>query len=98
MHAGIPHKKNQFVVIHRYTILQETEKTCLIVNRPRLKHGTFLRKYEDTQFFCGHKTLTGVFVTQLSINAEIWVWRIVWVTINCRFMSNMFLNNISYRI
>jgi hypothetical protein len=32
----------------------------------------FLRKYEDKQFFCGHTILTeGVFVTQLSSNAEI---------------------------
>jgi hypothetical protein len=25
----------------------------------------FLQKYKDKQFFCGHKILTGVFVSQL---------------------------------
>jgi hypothetical protein len=35
--------------------LQETEKTRPILNRPKFKHRTFLRNYEDKQFLCGRK-------------------------------------------
>jgi hypothetical protein len=36
---------------------------------------------KDKQFFCGHNILTeGAFVNQLSSNAGVSVWRIVWVT------------------
>jgi len=34
--------KQQFVITHRYTILQQTEKTRPILNRPALKHVVFL--------------------------------------------------------
>jgi hypothetical protein len=38
---------------------------------------------------CGHNILTeSVFVTQLSCNAEISVWQIVWVTANCCFIND----------
>lgn len=45
--------KQQFVVTYRYTILQETEKTWQIFNRPTLKHITFLQKQEKQFFFFG---------------------------------------------
>jgi len=52
----------------------------------------FYGDVRTSNFLCGHDTLTeGVFVTQLSINAEISVSRTVWVTTNCRFMSEMFV-------
>ena len=61
----------QFVVTHRHAVLRETEKIWQILNRPKLKHVRFLRKYETKQVFCGHSTLTeGVFVNRLNIGAE----------------------------
>ena len=40
------------------------------------------------QLFDGYKIQAGgVFVTQLSGNAGIWVRRIVWVTTDCRLIS-----------
>jgi len=57
--------KQQFFITHRYTILQQTEKTWPILNMPAFKHVTF-RKHQDKQFYCGHDIMTeGVFVTQL---------------------------------
>jgi len=50
----------------------------------------FLRKYKEKQFVCGHNILTeGVFVTELPRSAGISVWRIVWVTASCCFMSDV---------
>ena len=50
----------------------------------------FLRKYKEKQFVYVHNIWTdGVFVTELPSNAEISVWRIVWVTTNCSFMAYM---------
>jgi hypothetical protein len=43
--------KQQFVVTHRHTILQEAEKTWQILNRPTLKHVMFLRKYKAKDLF-----------------------------------------------
>jgi hypothetical protein len=81
--------EQQFVLTHKYTILQETEKTWLIFNRAAIKHVMFLRKYKDRQLICGHNILTqGVFVTQLSGNSGTSVWRISWVTTHCRFVSD----------
>ena len=52
----------------------------------------FSRKYKDKQFFCGHNILTeSVLVTQLSTNAGISVWRIVWVTTKSHFMGDIAL-------
>ena len=40
------------------------------------------------QLFDGNKIQAGgVFLTQLSDNAVIWVRRIVWVTTDCRIMN-----------
>jgi hypothetical protein len=50
--------KQQFVITHGDTILQETEKTWSILKRPTMKHVMFLKKYKDRQFFCGHNILT----------------------------------------
>jgi len=50
------------------------------------------RKYKShevafSELLYGRNTLAeGVFVTKLSINAGISVWRIVWVRTNCCFM------------
>ena len=61
----------QFVVTHRYIVLQETGKTWQIIDRPTFKHIVFLRKYKRKQFFYGHNILTeGVLVTELSSDAE----------------------------
>jgi hypothetical protein len=46
--------KERSVVTHRYTILQETEKTWPILNRPTIKHVMFLRKYKDKHFLWIH--------------------------------------------
>jgi len=49
----------------------------------------FTKKKTNKQFVCVHNFLTEVvFVTKLSSNAEISVWRILWVTTNCRFMND----------
>ena len=41
--------KQQYVVTHRYTFLQETEKkTSQSRNRPTFKHVMFLRKCKET--------------------------------------------------
>ena len=86
--------KQQFVVVHRHTVLQQTEtkkKTWLILNRPTFKHVMFLLK-EDinaSSLFCRHSILTeGMFETEVSSNAKISVLRILWVTKNCRFMTD----------
>ena len=81
--------KQLSVITHRYTILQERGKN----------HDTFLidqhvsmlcfTKIKEVSFFCGHNILTGVFLTQLSNNVGISVSGIVWVIINCCFMSTM---------
>jgi hypothetical protein len=56
------------------------------------QHLRMLCSYENimrSNYFCGHHILTeGVFVTQLSCNTGISVWRIVWVTTNCCFVSD----------
>jgi len=45
-----------------------------------------------TSNFYGHSILTeGVFVAQLSGNAGISVWRIVWVMTQCCFVSDIVL-------
>jgi hypothetical protein len=79
--------ETEFVLTHRYTILEDTEKTWQIINRPTLKHVTFLDKYKEKQFSCGHVLTEGVFLTQLSSNVGIWVWQIT----NCYFMSDMWI-------
>ena len=42
--------KQQFVITHRYTILQPTEKTWPIHNIPALKHVTFLGNIRTSNF------------------------------------------------
>ena len=55
--------KQQFLVTHRYTILQDTRKTWRILSR----RVVFWRKYKDKQFFGGQYILrVGVFVSHLS--------------------------------
>jgi hypothetical protein len=85
--------KQQFVVTHRYIILQQTDI------RDRLSIGQrssmFLRKYKDKQHFCEQNIWTeGVFVTQLSCHAGNSVWWIVWLTTNCRFMSDLKIQSV----
>ena len=43
--------KQQFVVTNRYTVLDETEKTCHILNKATVKSVRFLRKYAKLFFF-----------------------------------------------
>jgi hypothetical protein len=79
--------EQQFVATHRHTVLQETEKTSLILSRPTRKHVVLFTKYKKKQFSCVHNILTeAVFVTQLSSNAWIPFLRIVWFSTTCRFM------------
>jgi hypothetical protein len=53
--------KQQFVVNHRYTVLQETEKFDVSAVDQNLSMFCLY----DKQFSCGHNILTdGVFVTQ----------------------------------
>jgi hypothetical protein len=55
-----------------------------------------IRKHKDKQLFCGHDILTeGAFVSQPPNNAGISVRRIVWVTTNCQFTSDMALKYMS---
>jgi hypothetical protein len=46
-----PLKKQQFVGASRYAILQETEKSWQMLNRPAFKNVMFLRKYQE-KLFC----------------------------------------------
>jgi hypothetical protein len=61
--------KRQFFVTHWYTVLQETKLHWFAVDQ-NLSMLYFLRKYKDKQFFVDTFS-QGVFVTQLSSNAEI---------------------------
>jgi hypothetical protein len=102
--------KPQIVIMHQYTVLQETERTLPILSRPILQPCYVFRKMQgkffffflsfflslSVSFFCcccccgGHYIWTeGVLIILLSSNAEIPVWRIVWVTTNCHFMSDI---------
>lgn len=47
----ISFQKQQFFVTHRYTVLQDKEKTWTILNRPTIMHVMFLRKYTGKQLF-----------------------------------------------
>jgi hypothetical protein len=65
--------KEQFVVTHRYTILQVQKLDRSLIDKYLSMLG-FLRIEERANFcfFCGHKILTeGVFVTQVFSNAGI---------------------------
>jgi len=62
-------KTNWTGVTQQYTVLQETEKTWQILNRPKLKRCVFKKIMEHGFLFCGNNTLTeGVFVNQPSSN------------------------------
>jgi hypothetical protein len=72
-------KAEHFIVTNRHTFLQETELTWQIINRP---HLSVLCVYENIKrsSICGHNILIeGVFVTQMSSNVGISVWRILWI-------------------
>ena len=78
-----------FFVTHRHIILNESQRAWPILNRPPLKHVTFLRKWKVKQFL-GHEVLRErVFVTELSRNGEMSVWRVVWVKTNFCFMRDI---------
>ena len=82
---GISLMKQQFVVTHWYTILQDKENTWQILNKQTCEHAMFLWKHKLKIFFLTE----GVSLTQLSSKVGILVWRIVWVMTNCHFMSDM---------
>jgi hypothetical protein len=46
--------KQQFIVTHQYTILQETEKTWTSLNEPTSKHAILLWIYKEKQIFDTH--------------------------------------------
>jgi hypothetical protein len=71
--------KGKSVVTHRYRVLQHTGETWPVPDRPTLQHVTFLRKYEEKQFYFVDTTFWQLlcFVTQLSSNAAISVWCVV---------------------
>jgi len=84
--------KEQIAVTPRHTVIQQTEKDWPSLNTPTAKCFTFLWKYKDKQFCCGHNIVTeGVLVTELCRDVGIWVWLIVWVTTNCSFISDTLL-------
>ena len=63
--------KQQFLLTHHYTILQETAKSDQS-STGKLKHVMFLQKYKAKQFSYVHNILKeGVFVAQLSNNVGI---------------------------
>jgi hypothetical protein len=73
-------KAEKFIVTHRHTVLQETELTWQIINRSHLSVFCFYENIKRSSF-CGHNILIeGVFVTHLSSNVGISVWRILWIT------------------
>ena len=81
--------QQQFVVIHLFTLLQQTYsyKSGRSSTDQHLCTLCFYGNIREA-IFCGHNILTdSVFVTQPSSNAGITFWRIVWVTTTCRFMS-----------
>jgi len=50
----------------------------------------FVRKYKEKQIICGHYTVTeGGLVIQLFGNTWVSVWRIVWFTTYCCFLSDI---------
>jgi hypothetical protein len=70
--------KQQSVVTDRHTVLWKAEKTRPILIRLKHTHDMCLPRYKDKSLFCGQNILTeGVFLSQLSSNAGISVWRIV---------------------
>jgi hypothetical protein len=81
--------KHQFFSTHWYTIWQETEKTWPIFNKPTFKHVMFYENIGTNSFLWIQHFDEVELVTQLSSNAGISLWRIVWVTTNCRFMSDI---------
>jgi hypothetical protein len=82
----IPLMQQQFVITNWDTILQEAKK----LGRSLIdQHWRMLCFYENMwSNFCGY-ILTGVFVNQLSSNARISVWRMVWVTTSWYLMSDI---------
>ena len=52
--------EQQFVIIHRHTILQDNrKKTWQILNRPTADHVMFYAEiYKDKKFCSGYKILT----------------------------------------
>jgi hypothetical protein len=79
---------SNLLLTHRYTILPETEK--LVRSLTDQYTSMFLQKYKTQFFFSGYNILAqDAFLTQLSSNAGISVWRIVWVMTTCCFMSDI---------
>ena len=64
--------KEQFVVTHRYTILQVLKLDRSLIDKYLSMLGFMKIKGQEKFIFCGHKIFTeGVFVTQLFSNAGI---------------------------
>ena len=87
------HIAHETAIYHNPSIhsLLGTVTARQVLNRPTFKHVMF---YENmrSKVFCGYRVFKEVvFVTQLSRNAGISVWRIVWVTTKCCFMCDMWV-------
>jgi hypothetical protein len=92
---NISFMKQQFVLTHQYTILQETEKPWQILYSPTYKHVMFLWKYTEKQLFCGYSILRkDVFLTQVSSNVGILFWWIMWVATNYCFTRNLWTSHV----
>jgi hypothetical protein len=82
--------KEKFVLTHRYTVSQETEKLDRCLINQYLSTSGFYKNIKRSNIFVDTRFLTeGVFVTQLSRNEEIPFRRIVWVTTSFCFMSGL---------
>jgi hypothetical protein len=78
--------KQQYVIIHWYAVLQEEEKTWLVMNGATLRHVMFCENMGRRNCFVEPTFWQNVI--QLFSNAGILVWGIVWVVTNCCFMSD----------
>jgi len=79
--------KQQFIVTHRHTMRQE--KLDRSSTDQQLKHVFLYKNMRTSNIFVDTTLTEGVFVTNMSSNATISIWRIVWVMTNCRFMGRI---------
>jgi len=86
--------KQKSVIPHWYTIFHETEKLDRSLIDQCLGMLCFFKKMLGEAI-----SLTkGVFVTQLSSNARISIWQIVWVTTHFCFMRDMLVSTMDWKI
>jgi hypothetical protein len=72
MTISISLMKQQILITHGRTVLQERQKCNRPSTERHLSVLRFSRKYKEEEFCCRHNILTdGVFVTEMSSNAGI---------------------------